>query len=67
MPKMRHLQQENFVVILFNMKNHLLDIQWLYKGTLNSSVLRVGEIFQEAVRRAAIKAIVEKPQRRPHS
>ena len=58
MPKMRHLQQENFVVILFNMKNHLLDIQWLYKGTLNSSVLRVGEIFQEAVRRKAAAIIV---------
>ena len=58
MPQLRHLQQEHFVVILFNMKNRLLDTHWLYKGTLNSSVLRVGEIFQEAVRRKAAAIIV---------
>ncbi len=58
MPKLRHLQQENFVVMLLNMKNRLLDTIWLYKGTLNSSVLRVGEIFNEAIRRKAAAIIV---------
>ena len=58
MPQLRHLQEEHFVVILFDMKNRLLNVDWLYKGTLNSSVLRVGEIFQEAVRRKAAAIIV---------
>jgi DNA repair protein RadC len=40
------------------MKNHLLDTILLYKGTLNSSLLRVREIFQEAVRRKAAAIIV---------
>lgn len=58
MPKLKHEQQEHLIVLLLNMKNHVLDTIWLYKGTLNSSVLRVGEIFREAVRRNAAAIIV---------
>ena len=58
MPKLKHEQQEHFIVMLFNMKNHLLDIIWLYKGTLNSSVIRVCEVFREAIRRNAAAIII---------
>ena len=58
MPKLVHEQQEHFIVMLFNMKNHLLDIIWLYKGTLNSSVIRVCEVFREAIRRNAAAIII---------
>ena len=40
------------------MKNYLLDTVWLYKGTLNSSVIRIGEVFHEAIRRKAAAIIV---------
>ena len=58
MPKLKHKQQEHFIVIPINMKNRVLDMVWLYKGTLNSSVLRVGEIFREAICRHAAAIIV---------
>lgn len=58
MHKLANEQQEHFIVMPLNMKNHLLDTVWLYKGTVNSSVLRVGEIFREAIRRNAAAIIV---------
>ena len=58
MHKLANEQQEHFIVILLNMKNHVLDTIWLYKGTVNSSVLRVGEVFREAIRRNAAAIIV---------
>ena len=58
MPKLKHEQQEHLIVLLLNMKNRLLDTVWLYKGTLNSSVIRVGEVFREAIRRNAAAIIV---------
>ncbi len=58
MPKLKHEQQEHLIVLLLNMKNHVLDTIWLYKGTVNSSVLRVGEVFREAIRRNAAAIIV---------
>lgn len=58
MPKMRHLQEEHFVVLLLNMKNKLLLEDWLYKGTLNSSILRVAEIYHQAVRHKAAAIII---------
>lgn len=58
MPKLKHQQQEHFIIMLLNMKNHLLDTIWQYKGTLNSSVIRTGEIYREAIRRQAAAIIV---------
>ena len=62
MPSLAHEEQEHFIVLLLNMKNHVLDTIWLYKGTVNSSVLRVAEVFREAIRRnAAAIRIKNKP------
>lgn len=58
MPKLKHEEQEHLIVLLLSMKNHVLDTIWLYKGTLNSSVLRVAEVFREAIRRNAAAIII---------
>ncbi len=58
MHKLANEQQEHFIVILLNMKNHVLDTIWLYKGTVNSSVIRIAEVFREAIRRNAAAIIV---------
>ena len=47
-------------MLLLNTKNVVLN-RWrdsLYKGSLNSSVVRVGEIFREAIRANAAAIIV---------
>lgn len=60
MGDMAYFEQEHMRVLMLNMKNYVLNNwrQSLYKGTLNSSVLRVGEIFREAIRSNAAAIIV---------
>jgi DNA repair protein RadC len=52
------LEQEHLRVILLDTRNHVLDIVEIYKGSLNSSQVRVGEVFKPAVRRGAASVIV---------
>lgn len=56
--QMNHLEQEHFVVLLLNQKNFIMDTIWLYKGSLSSSVIRVAEVFREAVRQQAAALVV---------
>lgn len=56
--EMSALEQEHLRVILLNMKNEVLDVVELYQGSLNSSMVRVGEIFKPAIRRNAASIIV---------
>ena len=44
------LEQEHLRVLLLNTKNHVLGVHEVYKGSLNSSLIRVGELFKEAIR-----------------
>ncbi|MFH1141057.1 MAG: DNA repair protein RadC [Chloroflexota bacterium] len=44
------LDQEHFRVLLLNTKNQVLGIREVYKGNVNSAVIRASEVFQEAVR-----------------
>lgn len=49
---MPYFQQEHFRVVILSVKNHILN-DWhrpLYKGSLNSSVVRVAEVFRDAIR-----------------
>jgi len=55
---MSALEQEHLRVILLDTRNHVLDIVEIYKGSLNSSQVRVGEVFKPAVRRGAASIIV---------
>ena len=56
--EMSVLEQEHLRVILLDTRNHVLDIVEVYKGSLNSSQVRVGEVFKAAIRRSAASVIV---------
>ncbi len=52
------LEQEHLRVILLDRRNRVQDIVEVYKGSVNSSQVRIGELFKEAVRRNASAVIV---------
>ncbi len=56
--EMSALEQEHLRVILLDRRNRVLDIVEVYKGSVNSSQVRVGEMFKEAVRKNASALIV---------
>jgi DNA repair protein RadC len=48
--EMSALSQEELRVIILNTRNHVVDIKTIYRGSLNSSQVRIGEIFRPAIR-----------------
>jgi DNA repair protein RadC len=48
---MSHLTQENVRVILLDAARRVVSLPTIYVGTLNASVLRIAEIFREAITR----------------
>jgi len=56
--EMSALEQEHLRVILLDRRNRVLDIVEVYKGSVNSSQVRVAEIFKEAVRKNASAIVV---------
>jgi len=50
MAEMGHLDQEHLKVVLLNTKNQVIAISEVYRGNVNSSVVRPSEVFHEAVR-----------------
>ncbi len=56
--EMGALEQEHLKTMLLDTRNRLLKIAEVYRGTLNSSHIRVGEVFREAVRCGAAAIIV---------
>ncbi len=56
--EMSALEQEHLRVLLLDTKNHLLDIVEIYRGSVNMSQVRVGEVFKAAIRRNASALIV---------
>lgn len=56
--EMSSLEQEVLRVILLDTRNRFLEIVELYRGSLNSSQVRVGELFRPAIRRNAASMIV---------
>lgn len=55
--EMGTLDKENLWVLLLNVRQQLIYIDRLYKGSVNMSLVRVGEIYHEAIVRNA-KSIV---------
>jgi DNA repair protein RadC len=51
MREMSELDQENLRVACLDTKNRVQTITTLYVGSLNTAVVRVGEVFKEALRR----------------
>jgi len=52
------LQQEVLRTILLNTKNHVIASPVIYQGSLNTSVIRVGELFREAVKHNCAALVV---------
>jgi DNA repair protein RadC len=56
--EMSALEQEHLRVFLMDTKNHVLDIVEVYRGSVNMSQVRIGEVFKAAIRRNATAVIV---------
>jgi DNA repair protein RadC len=56
--EMSALEQEHLRVVLLDRRNRVLEIVEVYKGSVNSSQVRVGELFKEAIRVNASALIV---------
>ena len=56
--EMSGLGQEHLWILILDTRNRVLDIKRLYQGSLNSSNVRIGEIFREAILRNAAAIIV---------
>ena len=58
MYEMRALQQEEVRVVLLDVRNRWMGTYPVYKGSLNTSMIRLGELFREAVKQNAAAVIV---------
>ena len=54
---MRDLKKEVFKVIFLNGKNHIIEIEDLFKGTLNTSIVYPREIMKKAIEYNAVSLI----------
>ena len=52
------LEQEHLRVLLLDQRNHVLEIVEIYQGSVNSSQVRIAEIFKPAIARMAPAIIV---------
>ena len=58
MPLLAHRPQEYLMVMMLDTRNRMLDVAELYRGSLNSSMVRVGEVFKPALQRNAASVLV---------
>ena len=52
------LEREELHVLILDAKNHVLAQQRVYAGNVSASVVRVGELFTEAIRRSAPRIVI---------
>jgi DNA repair protein RadC len=52
------LEKEHLRVILLDRRNQVLDIVEIYQGSVNSSQVRIGEVFRPAIQRLASAIVV---------
>ncbi len=57
-PEMAHLDHEELRVLVLDTRNHVVANILMYQGTVNSSVIRAGEIFRPAVTRKCPSIII---------
>ena len=50
MAEMQHLEQEELRVMLLDTRNRVVGIETIYKGSVNTSMVRVAEVLRPAVR-----------------
>lgn len=57
-PLIGYQEQEHFVVLYLDTRNHVIDREVLYKGTLNTTLVRPAEVFRGAIRRQCASIVV---------
>lgn len=58
MPEMRYLDREHFRALLLNTKNHIIRVETISIGTLNTSTIHPRELFKPAIRFSAASIIL---------
>mgnify|MGYP000318124722 FL=1 len=58
MEEMRFLEKEHFKAILLNTKNHVISIEDISVGSLNSSIVHPREVFKPAIKRSSASIIL---------
>lgn len=58
MEEMRFLEKEHFKVILLNIKNHVISVEDISIGSLNSSIVHPREVFKPAIKRSSASIIL---------
>lgn len=58
MVEMSRLDQEELRVVALDTKNRVLAIHTVYRGSVNSASVRVGEVFKEALRLNSVAIII---------
>lgn len=58
LPMLGHQVQEHFVVLYLDTRNRVIDRETLYIGSLNTSLVRIGEVFRGAIHRNCASIIV---------
>jgi DNA repair protein RadC len=56
--QMGALEREELRVVILDTKNHVLRVSTVYQGNVSASLVRVGELFRDAVRRNAASVIL---------
>jgi DNA repair protein RadC len=56
--QMGRLEREELRVVILDTKNHVLRVQTVYQGNVSSSLVRVGELYRDAVRLNAAGVIL---------
>jgi len=56
--QMGRLEREELRVVVLDSKNHVLRVATIYQGNVSSSLVRVGELFRDAVRLNAASLIL---------
>jgi len=69
MLEMSHLDQEHLRAVLLDTKNRVQGISTIYVGSLNTSHIRVGEVFKDALKKnsAALIVVHNHPSGAPRS
>lgn len=58
MEEMRNLDREHFRVVHLNTKHHVIDIETISVGSLNSSLVHPREVFKNAIKRSSAALIL---------
>ncbi len=58
LPSMRWLAQEELRVLMLNIRQQIIGIHTIYRGSLHARVIRIGEIFRPAIEAPAASIII---------